>query len=143
VKVKLPAIGPGVEAPPLLAAVLLVDLVVATGVLLAAGVALATGADSPVPLPRAEAAWTAGFALLVVLADLAAGRLSPAGLAWRRRLGYLAIGAAVWRGGILHEHRTAAALVTLYMGVVWVALVTGGRALSRAIASATGEDKPE
>ena len=77
------------------------------------------------------------------LADVAAGRLSPAGLTWRRRLGYLGMGAAVWRGGVLHEHREAAALVVLYLGVVWVALVTGGRALSRAIASATGEDKPE
>ena len=36
-----------------------------------------------------------------------------------------------------------AAAAVLYMGLVWVALVVGGRALSRAIASATGEDKPE
>jgi hypothetical protein len=31
----------------------------------------------------------------------------------------------------------------LYLGLVWTALVVGGRTLSSAIATATGEDKPE
>ena len=142
-KVALPKSGPGVEAPPLLAVVLLVDLVVVGGIVLLGGLALARGDDAPVPMTGVEAGAVVLLGVLMGLADLAAGRLSPAGLAWRRRLGYLAMGAAVWRGGILHENRLLAAAVTLYMGVVWVALVTGGRALSRAIASATGEDKPE
>jgi hypothetical protein len=143
VKVALPKTGPGVEAPPLLRAVVLVDLLLAAVVLVLAGVTFARGDGAPLPLSPSEAAWVGAYALVVVLADVAAGRLSPAGLTWRRRLGYLGMGAAVWRGGLLHEHREAAALVVLYLGVVWVGLVTGGRALSRAIASATGEDKPE
>jgi hypothetical protein len=143
VKVRLPASGPGVEAPPFLGVVLLVDLLVALAVLALAAWSLATDGGGAFPMTRGEAVGAAALAVLVLVADVAAGRLSPAGLTWRRRLGYVAMGAAVWRGGILREHREAAALVTLYSGVVWIALVVGGRALSRAIASATGEDKPE
>ena len=142
-KVALPESGPGVEAPPFLGVVLLVDLVVAAAVLALSVWSFASPPSAPFPLTRGEAIGAGALALLVLVADVAAGRLSPAGLTWRRRLGYVAMGAAVWRGGILREHREGAALVTLYSGVVWIALVTGGRALSRAIATATGEDKPE
>ena len=139
-KVRLARTGPPVEAPPLLAWTVLVDLVVAAALVAVGPVAAA----SPASLPLApEVAWAvSGFGACLLAADVAAGRMSAKGLAWRRRLGYVAMVAVVWRHGPLGGRAVAAATV-LYMGLVWVALVVGGRALSRAIASATGEDKPE
>jgi hypothetical protein len=133
VKIALPKAGPGVRAPTFLGVVLLVDLAVGIGIAVA-GPLLAT---------EPAHAWAlVGFGVALVAADLAAARMSPAGLAWRRRLGYVAMLAVVWRGGPLEDRAVAVATV-LYMGFVWVALVVGGRALSRAIASVTGEDRPE
>jgi hypothetical protein len=133
VKIALPRTGPGVRAPTLLGVVLLVDLVLAAAVAVA-GPLLARSATHALAL--------AGYGAAVVAADLAAARMSPAGLTWRRRLGYVAILAVVWRGGPLEDRAVATATV-LWTGFVWVALVVGGRALSRAIASVTGEDRPE
>jgi len=139
-KLKLAKTGPAVEVPTFLGALLLVDLVLALALALTASVLALTGAFAPSP------AWLAyavpGFALLVVLADVSAARLRPTGLTWRRRLGFVAMGAVVWRGGPVTERYVQAGAI-LYLGVVWAALVVGGRALSRAIATATGEDKPE
>ncbi len=142
-KVVLARSGPGVAAPPFLRAVLAIDLLV--GIALVAGGALEVG-----PSAWFSAAWARwavlAYGLLLVVADLFAARLAPKALTWRRRLGYLAIVAIVWRGGPFEAAgggRIPAIVVLLYTGLVWAALVTGGHALSRAIASATGEDKPE
>jgi hypothetical protein len=140
VKVVLPASGPPVGAPPLLQVALFADLALALACA-AAGPA-STWAPGLVPLPVAFAWWVSAYGVLLGLADLAAARMSPAGIAWRRRLGYVAMGAVVWRNGPLSDPRFAVAVVA-WMGFTWVALVVGGRSLSRAIASATGEDKPE
>ncbi len=139
-KLRLAKTGPAVEVPTFLGALLLVDLVLALALALAAPVLALTDVwkASPAWLPYA----VPGFALLVVLADVFAARLKPKGLTWRRRLGFVAMGAVVWRGGPITDPRVQAVLI-LYLGLVWVALVVGGRALSRAIATATGEDKPE
>jgi hypothetical protein len=140
VKAVLPREGPGVSAPPFLTAVLLVDLLVAAGFVGGGVVAGLAGRLAP----PAWAPWAlAAYGLLLLSADVAAARMRPGGLTWRRRLGFLAMAAAVWRGGPFSEPRAVALAIVLYMGVVWIALVTGGRALSRAIAGATGEDRPE
>ena len=139
-RVVLPRTGPGVDAPPFLKAVLLFDLLVAAALVVAGTVAGLTGRLSP----PAWAPWAlVAFGVLLLVTDVAAARMRPGGLTWRRRLGFVAMAAAVWRGGLLADHKELAVAVVLYMGVVWIALVTGGRALSRAIASATGEDRPE
>lgn len=141
-KLRLAPVGPSVSVPPFLGFVLLLDLLLALALTGIAGFAATTGRGWPTPPPLA---WgVAGFGVLVVLVDVAAGRMSPKGLTWRRRLGYVGMGAVAWRGGPFTDVDVRiGALVVLYLGVVWVALVVGGRTLSRAIASATGEDKPE
>ena len=140
-KLVLPRTGPAVAPPPFLAYAMLLDLVVAVAI---AGVGVVGWRNGWF----ADRAWAPGalvaFAVLLFVADLAAARMAPKGLTWRRRLGYLAMVAAVWRGsGRLIEDVRLAVPVVLYMGAVWIALVLGGRTLSRAIATATGEDKPE
>ena len=140
-KLVLPRTGPAVSTPPFLAYAMLVDLVVALAI-----VALGIGAYAFGWLPgRTWAGWgLVLFGALLFVTDVASARMAPKGLTWRRRLGYVAMGAAVWRGnGRLFEDDGLAVATVLYMGVVWIALVLGGRTLSRAIATATGEDKPE
>lgn|GEM_PF-3248514 len=140
-KVALPDTGPPVTTPGVLAAAVLLDLLVALGFVVGGVVALARGAFPHAPwAPYALVAYGAAL----VVADLAVGRMKPTGLTWRRRLGYLALGALAWRGGPFQpEARWPVALVVLWVGAMWVALVVGGRALSRAIAGVTGEDRPE
>ena len=139
-KLRLAKSGPAVDVPTFLGAILLVDLLLALGLAIVAPALSLTGLWKPVPgwAPAAAAA----FGVLVVTADLAAADLKPKGLTWRRRLGFLAMGAVVWRGGPVTDRFVQAGLI-LYLGLVWTALVVGGRTLSRAIATATGEDKPE
>jgi hypothetical protein len=133
VKIALPRTGPGVRAPAFLGFVLLADLCLA----------VAVGTAAPFVARETSHAVAVGvYCALVVVADLAAARMSAAGLTWRRRLGYVAMIAVVWRDGPL-EHQGVAVATILWTGLVWVALVVGGRALSRAIASVTGEDRPE
>ncbi len=139
-KLRLAKSGPAVDVPTFLGAILLVDLLLALALAIGAPFLALTGRWTPVPswIP-----WAAGaFGLLVAAADLAAARLKPKGLTWRRRLGFVAMGAVVWRGGPVTDRFVQAGLI-VYLGVVWTALVVGGRTLSRAIATATGEDKPE
>ena len=131
-KLKLAKTGPAVEVPTFLGALLLMDLVLAAALALAAPVFAFTGVWSPSPPGLAYA--VTGFALLVVAADVAAARLKPKGLTWRRRLGFLAMGAVARRGGPVTDRYVQAGLI-LYLGLVWVALVVGGRTLSRAIAA--------
>lgn len=138
-KVVLPRSGPGVEAPPFLGYVVLFDLLVAAALVVAGPVLALGNAFSRWPW----LGWAmCAYGVVLVLVDLAAARMSPKGLTWRRRLGYLAIVAVAWRGSPLSAPEIAVPVV-LYEGFVWVALVVGGRALSRSIATATGEDKPE
>ena len=139
-KLRLAKTGPAVDVPTFLGAVLLVDLVLWLALLVAAPALAITGRWTPVPPWLAYA--VAGFALLVVWTDVLAARLKPKGLTWRRRLGFVAMGAVVWRGGLVVDRWAQASLI-LWLGLVWAALVVGGRTLSRAIATATGEDKPE
>jgi hypothetical protein len=138
-RVVLPESGPPVVVPTILGVVLLLDLLVAAA-LVAVGVASAVGGWWPSHPWLGPA--VAAYGVALVLADLFAARMSPSGLGWRRRLVFVAIVAVVWRNGPL-SGAVAAVVAVLYSGVVWVALVVGGRALSRAIATATGEDKPE
>jgi hypothetical protein len=137
VRLKLAKTGPGVEAPSFLRAVILLDLLLATA-------AAVVGAIAPPDLfaERSFGLWLAGYAIAVAATDVFAARLAPKGLTWRRRLCFVAIVAVVWRGGPFSPVAVALPVI-LWSGLVWVALVTGGRALSRAIAAATGEDKPE
>ena len=139
-KLRLAKSGPAVDVPTFLGAILLVDLLLALGLAVGAPVLALAGRWSTSP---AWLAYGAGFfGLLVAVTDLAAARLKPKGLTWRRRLGFVAMGAVVWRGGLVSDRFIQAGLI-LYLGLVWMALVVGGRTLSRAIATATGEDKPE
>lgn len=141
-KLRLAESGPPVDVPTFLGAVLLVDLLLALGVGFAAPLLATTGAWTP--RSAADPWWIAGYCALLVWADVACARLRPRGLTWRRRLGYLGMGALVWReGAIVAGHTPTIVLGILWLGVVWIALVVGGLALSRAIASVTGEDKPE
>ena len=100
-------------------------------------------AVSPGTLPvEGVAAWgPVAFGVAAVAADVGAARMSAPAITWRRRIGFVAIVAALWRGGPFSPAPFAVPIV-LWSGFVWVALVLGGRALSRAIASATGEDQP-
>lgn len=139
-KLRLAKSGPAVDVPTFLGAILLVDLVLALGLAIGGPVLAATGRF--VTQPSWLAYGAGAFGLLVAATDLAAARLKPKGLTWRRRLGFVAMGAVVWRGGMVTDRFVQAGLI-LYLGLVWTALVVGGRTLSRAIATATGEDKPE
>lgn len=144
VRISLPASGPPVAAPPLLAWTLVLDLCVAAGLAVVGALALLrVGPGSGLGAGAAGALVAYGAALF--LADLAAARLSPKGLLWRRRLGYLALVALAWRGGPFSASVLPAPFVVVvvaWVGAVWVALVVGGRALSRAIAGVTHEDAP-
>lgn len=139
-KVALPDSGPPVAPPAALAWAIVLDLVVALGFVVGGVLAAVRGTLEP-----AAAAWgLVAYGLALGVADLAAARMRPVGLTWRRRLGYLALGALAWRGGPYRSESTVlVAVVVLWVGAMWVALVLGGRALSRAIAGATGEDRPE
>ena len=138
-KVALAASGPPVEPPPALALAVLADLLVAVAFVVAAVVTFLRGTFEEAWPPFALAAY--GVALLV--ADLAVARMKPRGLTWRRRLGYLAIGAIAWKGGPFRAASPwVVVLVIAWVGTIWIALVLGGRALSRAIAGSTGEEHP-
>ena len=132
--------GAAVSAPPLLQVALAIDLVVAAALALVGPLhALGTVAF---PFSPAAAWGISAYGVLLLACDLAAARMSAAAITWRRRLGYVAMAAVVWRNG-LDLPRTVVVGTIAWMGFVWVALVVGGRALSRSIAAATGEDNPE
>jgi hypothetical protein len=119
------------------------DLLLAVGAVIVGLVGLPAVFPAEGALGRsATGPWLAGYGFLVLVADVFAARLSPRGLTWRRRLCFVAIVAVVWRGGPFARVAVAVPVI-LWSGLVWIALVVGGRALSRAIAAATGEDKPE
>jgi hypothetical protein len=140
VKVVLAKRGAAVSAPPLLQGALALDLVVAFGLALAGPLRTWTSVALPLSV---TAAWiVSGYGVLLALCDVAAARMSATAITWRRRLGYVAMGAVVWRRGLDLPREVAVATVA-WMGFVWIALVVAGRALSRSIAAATGEDKPE
>jgi len=140
-RIRLAERGPPVQAPTALGVALGVDVLVAA--MLAAGGPLAgwRGWLSG----SAWAPWAAvGYAVALVAIDLFVARLRAVALTWRRRLGYLAIVAVAWKGGPFAGLPTpVVVLVLLWVGGTWIALLLAGRALSRAIAGATGEDKPE
>jgi hypothetical protein len=139
VKVVLATRGAAVSAPPLLQAAVALDLLVAVALALA-GPARALGVAMPL---AAGAAWAvSAYGVLLAVCDVGVARMSAKAITWRRRLGYVAMAAVVWKNG-LDLPREAAVATIAWMGFVWVALVVGGRALSRSIAAATGEDKPE
>jgi hypothetical protein len=139
-KVALPASGPPVVAPGLLAWAVVVDLVVALGFVVLGVLAAVRGAFTDAPWAGPA---LAGYGVLLAVADVAAGRMQPRGLTWRRRLGYVAIAALAWRGGPFQQGAVVTVLVVVWVGAMWIALVRGGHALSRAIAGTTGEDRPE
>ena len=139
-KVALPDSGPPVATPAPLAWAILLDLLVALGCVAGGVVAAVRGTFDVAWAPWALVA----YGLALVVADLAAARMRPTGLTWRRRLGYVALGALAWRGGPFQpEAPWVTAVVVLWVGAMWVVLVLGGRALSRAIAGVTGEARPE
>jgi hypothetical protein len=140
VKVVLAKRGAPVAAPPILQGALALDLLLAcvAAALGPAEVFVPGLVDAP-----ASTSWAiAAFGVAVIVCDVLAARMVPAGITWRRRLGFVAMGAVLWRGW-LHLDKVAIVAVVVWMGFVWLALVVAGRALSRSIAAATGEDKPE
>ena len=139
-KLALAKKGAAVSAPPLLQAAIAIDLVVGAALVLV-GPLDALGAVA-FPFSPAAAWGISAFGGLLLPCDLAAARMSASAITWRRRLGYVAMAAVVWRGGLALPRLVVVATIA-WMGFVWVALVVGGRALSRSIAAATGEDKPE
>lgn len=109
------------------------DLMELAGALL--GLPFSVGATGGVPwwLP-----WALGaLGLLTAVAALGCFVLHPKALAWRRRLGLLAV-AEVLFSGVGGTPRGV--LVTLWNGAVWVGLLVGGLALSREVARITGEE---
>ncbi|MCC7139340.1 MAG: hypothetical protein IT460_13035 [Planctomycetes bacterium] len=139
-KVALPKAGPGVRAPAPLVSAVVVDLLVGACTVVAGALAAVRGAFPAHPwFPWALAA----FGAALVVTAVASARMHPAGLTWRRRLGYVALLALAWRRGPLDGAPAwVVVLVVVYVGATWVALVLAGRALSRAIAVRTGEDHP-
>ena len=140
-KVALPDAGPPVAPPGALVAAVAVDALVGLAAIGVGAVAAARGAFPGAP-------WAAfaliGFGVALLAVDVGVGRMRPTALTWRRRLGYLALAALAWRGGPFADAPVGATvLVVAWVGATWVALVLGGRALSRAIAGVTGEDRPE
>lgn len=75
--------------------------------------------------------------LLVLLALPGCLRLSPRSMSLRRKLGLLAVAEVLFLGvgGTLRS-----ALVTLWTGAVWVALLRGGLLLSREVTRLSGEE---
>lgn len=141
VKVALPDAGPPVAPPAPLVAAVALDVLVALAAVVGGALAASRGAFPGAPW----APWALVAAGLVLLAvDVGVGRMHPTALTWRRRFGYAVLAALAWRGGpFAAAPPWATVLVVAWVGATWVALVLGGRALSRAIAGATGEDRPE
>jgi hypothetical protein len=139
--VKLPESGPPVEAPIALGLAIAVDALVALALLVGTPFASAAGWFRG----SAWAPWAAAaYGLLVVAVDLVVARMKPTAMTWRRRLGFLALVAIAWRPGPFGSLPTLLTLAIIFwVGLTWIALVIAGRELSRAIATATGEDKPE
>ena len=138
-KIVLAKRGAAVSAPPLLQGAIALDLLVAVALALT-GPARAMGVAMPL---SGGAAWAvSAYGVLLGVCDVGVARMSAKAITWRRRLGYVAMAAVVWKNG-LDLPREARVATIAWMGFVWVALVVGGRALSRSIAAATGEDKPE
>src|SRR5262245_5431538 len=120
-RVKLPESGPPVEAPIALGLALALDALVAitlfSGTPIAASRGWFCGSE--------WAPWAAaGFGVAVVAIDLAVARMKPKAITWRRRLGFLALVALVWRKGPFSALPTLATMgVILWVGATWIALV--------------------
>lgn len=99
------------------------------------GLPFAHGPEATVP------AWLPwgflGLGLLTAWSVVGCFTLRPSAMAWRRRMGLLAV-AEVLFAGVEGPGRGVA--VTLWQGAVWVALLVGGLALSREVARITGEE---
>lgn len=98
-------------------------------------VGLPWGVDHAIPgwLP-----WTLGaLGLVTALTTLGCFVLAPRAMAWRRRLGLLALAEALF-SGVGGNARGVA--IALWTGAVWVGLLIGGLALSREVARVTGEE---
>src|SRR5262245_1182087 len=94
-RVKLPESGPPVEAPIALGFALAADALVAFVLLVLAPIAAVKGW-----FPESWVPWAlGGYGLVLVGIDLFVARMRPQAITWRRRLGYLALLALVWRGG--------------------------------------------
>jgi hypothetical protein len=97
------------------------------------GLPWAVGAQPPWWLPWALL--TLGLA--TALSTLGCFALRPKAMAWRRRLGLLAVLEVVVPGV---GGTPRAVLVTLWTGAIWVGLLVGGLALSREVVRVTGEE---
>lgn len=105
----------------------------ALGALLGVPWGVGPGVAIPAWLPWALLA----HGLLTALTALGCLQLAPRAMAWRRRLGLLAV-LEVVALGVGGTDR--AVLVTLWTGAIWVALLVGGLALSREVARVSGEE---
>jgi hypothetical protein len=92
---------------------------------------------TPPPLPTWLPWAFAAHGLLTALAALGCLKVSPRAMTWRRRLGYLAV-LEVLLLGVGGKPR--AFLVTLWTGVIFVALLRAGLVLSREVARVSGEE---
>jgi hypothetical protein len=149
--------GISVRPPPATAWVLRLD--VARGLLQAAGALFTPGliaSQGPWTLEGAGAllglpwglggagalpAWLpwalAAHGLLTALAAAGCLKVSPRAMTWRRRLGYLAVLEVLLLGV---GGKARAFLVTLWTGVIFVALLRAGLVLSREVARVSGEE---
>ena len=98
-------------------------------------VGLPWGVDHAAP---AWLPWGLGvLGLLTAATTLRCFVLAPKAMAWRRRLGLVAL-AEVLFSGVGGDLRGVA--IALWTGAVWVGLLVGGLALSREVARVTGEE---
>jgi hypothetical protein len=82
--------------------------------------------------------WALGaLGLLTAVTTLGCFALSPKAMAWRRRLGLLAVAETLFSGV---GGNPRAVLVALWTGAVWVGLLFGGLALSREVVRISGEE---
>ena len=77
--------------------------------------------------------------LAIVVSSILSGRLRARAMNWRRRLGLLQVIAVLWAGSPFAAPWLQA-LVVVWTGVVWVALIQLQRGISRVVVEATGAE---
>lgn len=80
------------------------------------------------------------WAPLTAVSTVACLGLRPRGVTWRRRLGLLGVVAVLLRNGPFKYQPWVPVLVTVWTGVIWVALLLEGRRIAAAVVEATGEE---
>ena len=85
--------------------------------------------------------WIAlGLAVATIPTSVGSLGLRPLAAIWRRRLGALAVVFVLLRGNPFVDNPWVAVAVTVWTGLIWVALLTEGRRVAAAVVEATGEE---